>query len=349
MAYKRKWGGAGAYARTMGLPAVPFKRRRYQRNAAVSAPRRLPKNYRSRTATNTRTRRKKKRVKFHGSGQNGSMSSTQIGSNRWKTTGIGGFAKKVLNVQARAVSTGTSIGSSVGKQQVAVFTLNSAAELIALRTAANGGIDTLNDLKLYMYNNRNRMHIRSAHNSLVTLTIYDVVTKPARFGTIGSSFDQPAEAWEKGLMDTGLAAGHSLNVNQTPSFSPEFRRHYTIVATNKVLLEPGQQHEHTVYHKLNRQLDTTDFATSGIQSVPGITSHVMLVWHGSLEHETATPTTVTYTAATLDLVQFTEAKWGYVKGEALRTYTLVNNLATTIVDGDFMGEDQDADISPINA
>jgi len=282
--------------------------------------------------------------KFVGSGQNGSTSTCHLGRSGWGTRGTAALAKKVINKKKVATQAASNMSSTVGRQGVVVYTLNGINDLVALRTAANATVATEADIKLFMHESKNKFHLRSAHNSLITLTIYDIETKRQ---PMASAYDDPLEAWEKGLQDMGLAVGHSLNINQTPSFSAEFRRWFRIKGTTKVLMEPGQQHEHTVYHKINRQVDTTAFGLGNLHAA-GLTTHCMFVFHGSLAHETAAPATVTYTAATIDVATFREQTFGFIT-QSPTSYGLTSTLPVVLVNGDMMGENQDADVDPMNA
>lgn len=344
-----KWS---SYLRPYEKRPIPFNRRRPGRPAggrgytgAASAPRRLPKNrMRSRTRTRTMQKRKRRVKHFVGAGLNGSGSMCHIGTRSWKTKGVGSLAKKVLGRQVISESNARNATSAIGKQGITLYAMLTTAELTAISTAANAGVVTGNPVKPFVFECKSKLHVRNQHNSLVTMIVYDLMAKRQSPST---AFDNPEECWERGLTDAGVAAGHSLNVGQTPSFSAEFRRYWRIKQTTKVLLEPGQQHEHTVYHKINRVLDSTAWAITPT-SVVGLTTYTMIVFYGSLAHETATPTTVSFTAATLDIAQFVEKKFGYITHVG-DTYTLTNTLPTTFLDADMMGENQDADVNPINA
>lgn len=325
---------------------MPFRRRRPPgagAKLALSARPRMGMG-RSRTLTRTVTKRKKKRrTKTHVAGMNGSMSSTRLGRRFFKSGGV--LAKQVVHKQTVATSLGNFTLSSIGKQQVLQLPILTAADLISIRTLANGGVATDNQLKLFLYESKQKIHLRNQHNALVTVLIYDISTKSV---PLGSSMDSPTEAWETGLQNMGLAVNHSLNIHQTPSFSPEFRRFFKIQKVTKVLMEAGQQHEHSVYMGTNRLVDTTAVGTGGITSMPGLTSWCMIVHYGSLAHETAITTTVSYTAARLDYTVFKSTVFAFPESE-LPTYTLTNGLATAFIDADMMGENQDVDLDPNNA
>lgn len=319
---------------------IHFKRRRPAVGAPLGARPRMGMGY-SRTLTKTQTRKKRKRMQTVRASLNGSDSYCTHGSRRTRSF----LQKKVLHRSTISSINPSAATSGVGKQQVTQFSMLNRDDLIAMRTAVNLGVATEGAMKLFMYQSKQKIHLRNQHNSLVTALIYDITTKSRPSSSI---LDTPAEAWERGFIDSGLLAGHSLNVHQTPSFSAEFRMLFKIQKVTKVLLEAGQQHEHTVRQNVNRLVDTTVIGNASLVSLPGFTSWVMVVHYGGLAHETATPASVTFTSSTLDFVQFKADTYGAVPN-ALPTYTLTNNLAFTALNLDFMGENQDADIDPSNA
>lgn len=325
---------------TRRVRPIQFKRRRPLVGAPLSVRPRMGMGY-SRTLTKTRTRKKRKRVQTVAASMNGSSSFFKHGSRRVKSW----LQKKVLHRSVIASQNPSAATSGIGKQQVTQFSLLQRLSLDAMRTSVNNGVPTENALKLFIYQSKQKIHIRNQHNSLVTMLIYDIMTKQR---PSAATLDSPAEAWEKGFLDIGMAAGHSLNVHQTPSFSAEFRMYFKIKKVTKVLMEAGQQHEHTVRQNVNRLVDTTTTGSGAFLSLPGLTSWVMIVHYGSLAHETASPALVTYSTATLDFVQFQSDTYGGLSDD-LPSYVLTNNLANTALNLDFMGENQDADIDPSNA
>lgn len=339
-------GKGNRYAQLMGMRPIPFKPRRptHTRSALRRSPRLAAKLARSRTRTITKTKRKRKHNRSVKAGINGSTSFCRLGR-RPRRGATARIAKTMGHRRTIADSRAGNSVCAIGKQQIMQFALTTAADLGVIRTAANAAVSTTNALKLYMFESKQKIHLRNQHNSLVTALIYDLTSKRVPFA---AAVDTPQEAWERGLTDMGLAAGHSLNIHQTPQFSAEFRRHFNVQKVTKVLMEAGQQHEHSVFSGINRMVDTTELGDNAVSSMPGLTTWCMIVHYGSLAHETAAPSTVTYSPNTIDFAVFKADTWTYLES-ALPSYVLTNGLATTAVDLDMMGETGDADVNTVNA
>jgi len=309
-------------------------------SASAGAPRRIGRG-RSRTQTRTKQKRKKGYVTNNASG-NASSSTTRMGR---RARGVTRLMKRVIGKQADYRNASAQLVSTTGKQGVFGFAFNTPADMRALKLASQGGVATDNTTNLFVYDSKQRFHLKNQSNHLVKMTLYDIRMK--RMAT-ASAWDTPIKAWTKGLTDMGAAADHYQQISQTPTFSPEFRHSYQILSTTNVNLEPGQQHEHSIYQLMNRKFETTVFDGSAFLSLPGMTTHLLVVFHGSLGHESATPGTVTFMAATLDYAFTFERKFGWVP-QALPAYTLTSTLPTALIDPDHMGDSGDADVNNIAA
>lgn len=296
---------------------------------------------RGRTRTAVRTKKKKRGPRVVRASMNGSTSFTRLGRRRFRR--FGSLAKAVAHVRALATTSSGAVTAAQSKQGATQFGLLIGSDLVAIRTAANAGVATENELKLFIHSSRCKLHLRNQSNSLCTALIYDITTKRQPFAT---SFDTPYEAWQKGMTDMALA-GHEGNIHQVPNFSSEFRRFFSIAKVTKVLMEAGQQHEHTQIHGFNRLFNTTTVGAGPYQSYPGVTSWVMVVFYGSLGHESATAGNVGFTPITLDYAHFKEDKFSYIE-TTLPSYTFTNGLPA-VVDFDMMGENQDADVNAVTA
>lgn len=102
------------------------------------------------------------------------------------------------------------------------------------------------------------------------------------------------------------------------------------------------------FHRINRLVSSAEWDRLGGASVTGVTTYTLVVYHGSLIYESATPATVTYHAARIDYAISTELRYGYIPFNAMRVQA-PTGFPTGIIDGDFMGENQDADITPADA
>jgi len=113
-------------------------------------------------------------------------------------------------------------------------------------------------------------------------------------------------------------------------------------------LEAGQQHDHTVYHRYNRVVNSIQFENAAGSALAGLTRFCMVVFHGSLGHESLTASTVTYMPVTMDYSWFQDYTYGFIE-KTTRGFTATDNNPTTVVDFDFMGENGDADVNISNA
>lgn len=345
--YRRMGGSSnlsarGNYARTMGFTPVPYRGKR----KGGAAPLRTGRRVRPRMAasyTVTKTKQKRRTGGVNKQSDNQSSSKNSIGK-KWLSKFEKLLAKKVVSPQTVFSNATGNISSTQGKQGVNFFTFMPKATLTALETAANGGTSTNVPVKLFLKGGKTTLRLRNTVNTTCWLMLYDIVTKKAPPDT---TLDTPQECWAKGLSDYGSATG-TTTVGQTPFRSPEFNMYFAVNKVTRVSLEPGQQHDHVVYHKYNRVLDSIRFQNSVSTSIPGITRFTMVVWHGSLGHESATPTTVTYMPITLDYASSVEYTYGWIEKTA-KAFTLTDNNPTTVATFNFMSENQDVDGTMVTA
>lgn len=170
-------------------------------------------------------------------GDNSSRSKCVIGGGR-RGVAVGVY-KKIMGMQSRMATASTNQGGSLGKQTAFDTVSLSMTELNALETevkalaVANGAAATAT-VKMYLGWMRSRMHLRNQSNSVVKMTLYDVVTKRNPGGT---SIDTPTEVWNLGISDAG---GSNLNeIGETPYKSPLFKRYFSIRKVSIIDLEPG--------------------------------------------------------------------------------------------------------------
>lgn len=251
--------------------------------------------------------------------------------------------KKVQGRKTLVNVTSSSTNSTQGVQAVQERQIFTRSQLDDIKTAALGGADN-NDCKLYLGYSKHQLTLKNQSNHVVTLTLYDYCFQKQ---PIGSSLDTAKEVWDKGFTDMGLTT-QSAQVGNTPFASPDFRRYIKVKRAIRISMEPGQQHIHTCYRRLNRLVSSTIWDGSAFTSVPYLTTGILFSFYGSIGHESATPTTVTYMPARVDWVVKEEYTYGFLPNPK-PAYTYTNGLSTTVADFDHMGESGDADVNDMNA
>jgi len=102
----------------------------------------------------------------------------------------------------------------------------------------------------------------------------------------------PIQAWIKGLQkenplnayNTFDATDKTTTIGCKPTYAREFNNLYKVIKTKKLTLQPGQQHDHTVYHKYNKIVDSVRYQNSSSTSIQGLTRFALVVFHGLLGH-----------------------------------------------------------------
>lgn len=339
---RRLGGGSGSYASIVGANPLPVtitrKRKWFPSITKDQVPLRLGRRVRPRMArsfTVTKTKQKRRFGTAHKTGDNSSISSTRYGFAMSHSNKM--LFRKLVGRQTYSGNTSTNFTSGQGEQGVFQYGVLSRDQMVAIKAQALGGTTNANNAKIFVGYVKHRVVFRNQSNSSGRVTLYDLVWKK---NPVASSLDTPIEAWQKGYTDFGVTGNEEI-IGNTPFQSPEFRNHVTVKKVTTLHLEPGQQHEHTVYYRVNRIINTTLFDNSGFAPVPFLTSYVMGVWHGSLGHELDN-SKVTYMPMKLDIAQHFEYNYGWLP-PIQSSFTQVNNMSKTVVDFDFMGENQDED------
>lgn len=336
--YRGTWSGSSLY------PMAPNRKRR-RPIPDPAAPLRMGRRVRvkltSGSSTKTKQTTRMKKPKIRKTGENSTFSQNVI---RSRASRIGRLYRQLSVPQVIQNSVTGRIESGVGQQNVDEVSINAVAELVAMKNTVTGGATNRN-AKMFLRTCKMKTLFRNQANSMTKLTIYDIVLKnnPGAGATVS-----PRAAWEKGMLDNGFASNNFRIVDSTPFRSREFTYQYGVNAVTTVDLEAGQQHEHTVYYKYNRLFDTVHFENHG-NAIPRFTRFVMWVVRGSLAHETATPTSITYTNNGVDVSVIKEFSYAWIAPPAASNY--VNNVSfpTTFVNLDQMGEGGDVDNDPVNA
>lgn len=347
---RRRLGGSrGNYARTMGYVPVPFERKRKYPGSSTTtgggAPPRLgrrvrPRMARSYTFTKTKTKRRPGKVTTHGDNQS---SSVNVIGKRWMSQFDRMMYRKIVSPQSVFTNSSGNFSSTQGKQFVFSWFFMNKTDLVAMETAANGGVATNLPTKLFLKQGKFSLKIRNQSNTNAKISFYDLTTKR---NTVSTALDAPVECWNKGLTDYG--APNANTVGFTPYKSPEFNQYFAVNKVTTVSLEPGQQHDHTVYHRYNRVVDSIQFQNNVGTALAGLTRFVLIVMHGTLGHESLTPGTVTYMPVLCDFAWTSEHTYGWIQ-KSTRAFTATDNNPAGVADFDFMGENGDVDANLVTS
>lgn len=337
--YRRKLGGV---VRPFGRPLypVPFKRKRPVPTTGTGAPVRMGRRVRPRYArsyTQTMTKTKTQFGKATKVGENSSISSNRIGKRR-----LNYVSSKMLAPRTVTEITGNSTNCTAGRQNHFSIPIMTRTALASIKSVLGGGD---NNIRFALKTGRMRVSFKNQSNINARCVIYDIVAKNRVCPS--ALFDSPRELWEKGLTDYGVA-DTMYNPGLTPFKSPEFRKHFYVHKATYVNLEPGQQHEHSVWYQWNLQMDSTEFDNYASDTVPKCTRYVMVVFYGTLYHESTEVTEVTTAPITLDYSYTREYSFAGMLYN-VPTMGVTNSLSTAIADGDFMGESGDGDTNVVAA
>lgn len=346
--YRRRLTG-GSYAKLFGYKAVPFTRKRPYpfgpgggSSTGISARPRMGRRVRMRAArsyTQTQTKTKQRYGSVVKHSDNMSASFCQIGSGRCSPF-VRNLLKKLISPRTVSKIISTNISSLTGYQNTTQWAINQLSDLEAMAATAAAGDKAT---RLFLKEAKHTLTFRNQTNCAAKCQIYDLLCiRDCPSAALGT----PVALWNKGMTDYGTP-DHRITVGSTPFKSPEFRRYFKVAKMTTVRLEPGQQHEHVTKCMFNRTLSSVQWENNSASYIGGLTRYVMVVFHGSLVHESATPGTVTYAPITLDMAGRYDYSFGYLESP-VGTFSLTDTMAKTLVDPDQMGETNDADVN-VNA
>lgn len=296
---------------------------------------------RSQTLTRTTTRKKQLQGKVVKSGENSSVSYTNYGKYSQPTKTL---AVKLTGHAVREyLSSGTLLGGQ-GIQGAFNSSLLGLSQLAQLSIDANAGAIDNNQKNIFLKSAKFSLYFKNQSNVMSKVTLYDIITADQ---PIDSALGSPVNAWNKGYTDMGVTNQY-LSIGATPTASPEFKKYFRITKVTRVPLEPGQEHEHKVSKNMNWSVPSTRFENTTSTAIKGLTYWCLVVWQGSLAHESGTPANVTFAPVRLDYVIRQKYSYCFLSNNK-PTYVMVDNIPKTILDLDFMGESQDADLDPTNA
>lgn len=237
----------GNYASQIGARPVPFRPRRPARGSVgvSGAPRRDTRPRNARSFTRTQTKRKRQFGKPVMRSENSSISSTRFGR-RARVSAL--IYKKFVGRRIDRSSTSRSIASAQGSQVSTSFEWGSYGDLYNIRQALSGSPGAgVPPVKFFVGYLKMKFLIKNQSNIMSRLVLYDCAIRSQPYS---SSTDGPKDCWMKGMSDFGLTNDPDVPYT-TPLRSPEFRKFWRVVRATTINMEPGQQHEHTIYRKFN--------------------------------------------------------------------------------------------------
>lgn len=325
-----------AYAAAFGLAGQYLRKRQPTKGSVPLRKGRRVGNLRGRLQSVGRVRRH---------GENATLSSSWIGrKKRQRFSGL--MYAKMAAPQTYQITQVGNLSSTQGRQRVYSFGYLTRLDLRTTKEALLAGSTTTKNIRYVVKSGRMKIMLRNQSNSNARMTIYDISCKRH---AVAQGIDTPDEAFSVGLNDLSTGTSTYDLVGATPYKSPEFRRNYYVNRVTYVNMEPGESHEHIMHFNYNKVLDTVQIEhIVDAQGIPGFTRFCMIVFHGMLGHESATPDKVTYMPVTIDYDMMREWSVAYLD-TPLPTITRTELRATNVTNFDFMGETGDADVDNITA
>lgn len=154
------------------------------------------------------------------------------------------------------------------------------------------------------------LHVRQVHaESLMTnassinlhAVIYDVLARTDGFTTVNPN---PTTVFTLGMADAGstAAAADYQIPGVSPWINPRFRELYKIVKQTKIILSPGQTHNHNVTYDLNRTINQERYISNTSGPIGGVSMYSICVFHGTPVHDSATEAVISTGLCKLDVV-----------------------------------------------
>lgn len=323
---------------------VPYRRKRPPpgaplRMGRIVRPRMQLKSGRS--YTQTKTKRKRRPGNVTKNGDNASLSSNWIKSTSRRRLPYAQYKQLAAPQTISLASTG-NFSCTQGRQFVGMVDYLTKGNLVPIKQSLVGTTDK--NVRFFMKTGRMKISFKNQSNGNARLTLYDIVPKRT---VPNGGLDTPTEAWAKGNLDLTGSGTHYNYIGETPFKSPEFRRYFGVHRVTYVNLEPGMQHEHVMHMVYNKFVDSLAFENENA-CIPGLTRYCMIVFHGSLGHESLTPATVSTLPVTIDQMVIREWSFSYMETPTA-THLRTDGVPTTVVDFDHMGEAGDVDADNIVA
>lgn len=175
----------------------------------------------------------------------------------------------------------------------ALFTRARAAAL------ASGYTAQADNLKLVLTDCKIKTEIKNQTNDEVQVWIYDCV---ARNDDVAGN--TPVVDWYNGSNDQ---TDSTVTVDgfpyATPFDSDFFRENWRVLKVHKLQMKSGAVNTHNFYQKCNRVFSYSKFLNDGDSIFGKLTTRSFVVLLGSIGHVAATPSSVSYAAAKLDIIQ----------------------------------------------
>nr|QNJ57233.1 capsid protein [Cressdnaviricota sp.] len=358
---RRAIGAVSSYAARKGASWLGKRKRTSTRMAH--------KNKRSRTRTRTSTKRRK---------------SALMVSNVGKDVSYCGIFKKARFMKAKYLTgatqtyktmAGSALQSLQGKQGLTSFPgaqLFTGADLMAIwNEMAARSIDTTNtgtygtvltnnngSAKLFVHSGMWTGEFTNTSNVGVWLTIYDTV--PRKDELITDSYDlTPDTSIATGLSEENFATtANEIGLGVTPFMSHGFCTQWKVIKVNKIFINPGFTHKHSIFVKQNKWIDAHTISLSPIAGGLGITAanrkgtfkgwtvFPMCMFHGTPVHSLATPTNVTAPAVQLDVIFTRTYKWQRYEPTATG-YRVADTMITNMADPHTVAEDANVDTAVV--
>ena len=168
--------------------------------------------------------------------------------------------------------------------------------------------------------------IANSAESTCTLCLYDVVARRDlhRDSTGAGGLASPTGAWSVGVNDQGGGANDWKTIGGLPLQSELFNQFYKVVKVTRIELNPGGILRHLVDFKPNTVVHN-EVTYSNDYGLRGLTCYTVGVMYGQPAHDSTTITSVSITAASLDIVQSSRYRYRYLQ-ESATNYTQSNSL-----------------------
>lgn len=238
-----------------------------------------------------------------------------------------------------------NVASGIGLQGVLALTTLARPNLITYKNSSTLAVNTINK-RFFMRFSNVKFTMRNVASTNLKYQIYDCI---ARKDAPDLTLDTPLEAWQKGMLDFNpVPLSPTSIVGTTPFKSPEFNYYWKVLKVTPGQLEPGMSHEHTVRSPINKVLDSIKFENLVGNAVGGWTRAIMVVFSGSVIHNTAVPGSVTTSNVAFDYIQSVQDSFGFIEKNQ-PSYLLGDNLPKGPFVTAFMGESTDVPATTVIA
>lgn len=294
------YGKKRSLVRTLARGA---KRMRTAYNVGRAVSTRL-KTMKTRSMTRTRTRKRKR-----------SGAATRVAdiASTYASYYMAGYKKRSfpkktphtkLTFRTDAV---TVVSSAAGRQRsldmpLSTFNRTHLAVLftkIRATATTQGWASQAENIKLVLSQCKLRTEIKNQTNDEVQVWIYDCVIR-----NDDAAANTPVVDWYNGANDqTDSTQTVDLFPYATPFQSDYFRENWRVIKVNKLMMKAGAVNTHNFTQKCNKTFSYSRFVNESDDSFGKLTCRSFVVLLGPIGHLAATPATVSYAPAKLDVIQ----------------------------------------------